>query len=166
MNKTGYRSRFLLAFIAVLLSIAGSYSYAHKVEADDPVVHYPSSLIDFSRHCADEKPYTVQAYALFASADGRARALVVPWAGYTGIDGKLGGVRLESYALDGGQQWGAGRYSLRFEAQVEKGRKVTGAEVTTYHASEPGFRQCSRFSKRRLQAGPVAHLRGARRSQQ
>ncbi len=139
MDKTGYRNRFLFAFIAVLLGISGCYSHARKVEADEPVVHYPGSLINFSRHCADEKPYTVQGYALFASANGRARALVAPWAGYTGIDGKLGmGVRLESFALDAEPQWGEGKYSLRFEAQAEKGRKVTGAEVTTYHASEPG----------------------------
>ena len=139
INKIGCLNRFLFAFIAALLVISGCDSHARKVEAGEPMVHYPDSLIEFSRHCADEKPYTVQAYALFRSADGHARALVAPWAGYRGIDGKIWmGVRLQSFALDAGPQWGAGGYSLRLEAHVEKGRKVTGAEITTYHASEPG----------------------------
>ena len=89
INKIGSRSRFLFAFIAALLVISDCDSHARKVETGEAMVHYPDSLIEFSRHCADENPYTVQAYALFRSVDGHARALVAPWAGYRGIDGKI-----------------------------------------------------------------------------
>ncbi len=89
INKIGCRSCFLFASIAALLVISSGVSHARKVDTGEPMVHYPDSVIEFSRHCADENPYTVQAYALFRSADGHTRALVAPWAGYRGIDGKI-----------------------------------------------------------------------------
>ena len=71
---------------AVILAVALSITACEKnatrsVFEPDPVVHPAAGRVGFNRMCADENPYSVQAYAQMASADGRAQALVAYQAG-------------------------------------------------------------------------------------
>ena len=60
--------------LAIALTIAGCEK--HPVQSAfelDPIVHPASGRIVFNRMCADENPYSVQAYTRMASKDGRAQ---------------------------------------------------------------------------------------------
>ena len=139
MPRKRCRKWLPVALLMLSSGVACSPGHVLETETGEPVTHYPGSLIGFSRHCANEHPHRVRAYALFASADGRARALLVPWAGYTGLSEEIGlGVRLESLTLDAGVQWVSQPYALRLEVRTGQGQWQAGAEVFTYHASEPG----------------------------
>lgn len=139
MHKLNRSRRLAPGFAAVLSGILCGAGFVPGTASAEPVVHYPGGVIEFSRHCAGESPHRVQAYALFASEDGRAHALLAPWAGYAGISQEMGiGVELQSFALDAGPGWAALPYALQLEVLTEEGRTVTSDRVTSFHGSEAG----------------------------
>ena len=133
------RRRLPLGLLVMFSWIVCNPGPVLMAEVEDPVIHYPGGLIEFSRHCADEHPHTAQAYALFASDDGRARALFAPWVGYNGLNQEIDlGLKLEALVLDAGAKWASQPYALQFVVLTEDGQRLTGTEIANYHTSEPG----------------------------
>ena len=48
------------------------------------------------------------------------------------------GLRLEALVLNAGAKWASQPYALQFVVLTEDGQRLTGTEITNYHASEPG----------------------------
>jgi hypothetical protein len=105
------------AFIlASALATAGCEKHpAQSAFEPDPIVHPASGRIVFNRMCADENPYSVQAYARMASKDGRAQAVAAFWAGYRATGGRTAyiALRLHRLKLNAGAGWENADYSLR-----------------------------------------------------
>lgn len=61
-------------FLAVALATAGCEKHpAQSAFEPDPIVHLATGRVVFNRMCADENPYSVQAYARMASEDDQGR---------------------------------------------------------------------------------------------
>ena len=115
--------------------MAGSVTGAES--RTDPVVSSPGDVIAFSRHCADERPYRVQAYALLEAPSQQARALVQVQAGFFGVEQFISiVVGLEALALNAGADWGNRTFSLRLLLQPAAGTTVEGPVLSTWYDAE------------------------------
>lgn len=120
--------------LAIALTIAGCEKHpAQSAFELDPIVHPASGRIVFSRLCADENPYSVQAYARMASRDGRAQAAVAYHAGYRATGGKTVYIdlRLQRLKLSAGAGWENAAYSIRLIGRSGQ-RVVEGPKVRHY----------------------------------
>ena len=120
--------------LAIALTITGCEKQpAHSAFDLDPVVHPVSGRIVFNRRCADENPYSVQAYARMASEDGRAQAAVAYHAGYRATGGKTVYIdlRLHRLKLNAGAGWENADFSLRLIGRASQ-RTVQGPTVRHY----------------------------------
>ena len=121
--------------IATCLVIAGSVTGAES--RTDPVVSSLGDVIAFSRHCADEKPYRVQAYALLEASSTQARALVQVQAGFSGVEQFISiVVGLEALALNAGADWGNRTFSLRLVLEPVAGTTVEGPALSTWYDAD------------------------------
>ena len=114
---------------------------ALAARSQEPMVHEPGGSVGFTRTCADERPYVVQAYARMESKDGRAAALVHMVTGYTVGTGPATMVWADLVDLDirAGKGWARVPFSLKIKAQAKgkaKAKAVSGTPVKDYHASE------------------------------
>ena len=125
---------------AALFCIAGALGIGCAAGAPraetrlDPVLSKPGDTIEFTRHCATERPHQVQAYAYLTSLSGQARALVRAQVGFAGLQ-RVPSVsaELQALALDAGREWANRSYSLSLAAQPAGGGIVEGAPLTTWH---------------------------------
>ena len=129
---TGKPCRALLLAIA-LATAACEKQPAQSAFEPDPVIHPVSGRVVFNRPCADEEPYSVQAYARMASADGRAQAVVAYRAGYRATEGKTAYVELHLHRLklNAGQTWGNTTYALQITGRSDR-RVAEGEKVRRY----------------------------------
>lgn len=120
--------------LAIALTIAGCEKQPAQFAFElDPIVHPASGRIVFNRMCADENPYSVQAYARMASKDGRARAAVALHAGYRATGGRTVYVdlRLHRLRLNAGAGWENADFSIRLIGRTGQ-RTVEGPKVGHY----------------------------------
>ena len=123
------------ALILVVALVAGSVTGADS--RADPVVSSSGDVIEFSRHCADERPYRVQAYALLEAPSKQARALVQVQAGFYGVEQFVSVVvGLEALALNAGADWGNRTFSLRLVLQPAAGTTVAGPAISTWYDAD------------------------------
>lgn len=120
--------------LIIVLTIAGCEKQpAQSAFELDPIVHPASGHIVFNRMCADENPYSVQAYARMASKDGRARAAVALHAGYRAAGGRTVYIdlKLHRLRLNAGAGWENADFSIRLIGRAGQ-RTVEGPKVRHY----------------------------------
>ena len=112
---------------------------ALAARSQEPMVHEPGGSVGYTRTCANEKPYTVQAYSRMESKDGRAAALVRMVTGYAAParSGIMVWADLVDLDIRAGKGWARVSFSLKLKAQAKGNKAVSGAPVTDYPASEP-----------------------------
>ena len=128
----------VLILAAALATAACDKPPAQSAFEPEPILHPASGRIAFSRFCADEEPYSVQAYARMASEDGRAQAVVAVQAGYRATAGKTVylELRLQRLKLNAGARWRNVDYTLRLTGRAGQ-RVVEGPEARRYF-HDPG----------------------------
>ena len=90
-------------------------------------------VVEFSRHCANESRYRVQAYALLASPSGDARALFLVQVGFAGLEKTIQVLSsLQALALDAGTKWRGKTYALVLALQNASGRAIESPPVSTW----------------------------------
>lgn len=122
--------------LAIALTIAGCEKQPAQSALElDPIVHPASGRIVFNCMCADENPYSVQAYARMASKDGRARAAVALRAGYryqaTGGRTVYIDLGLHRLRLNAGAGWENADFSIRLVGRAGQ-RTMEGPKVRHY----------------------------------
>ena len=132
--------------LAIALTIAACEKNATRSAFEaDPVVHPAAGRVVFNRMCADENPYSVQAYAQMASADGRAQAVVAYQAGYRATGGETVYIelRLHRLKLNAGTGWENAVYTIRLTGSAGE-HVVEGEKARRYldhpYGQEPVYR--------------------------
>ena len=121
--------------VSILWLAAAGFAFSQ--DESDPVVGRPDDTILFNRDCANEDAFQTRAYAIMASEDGAARALVRVSAGY--LNPASSGVRLSlvpmELDLDLGAAWAEAGVSLRLLATATGAQAYSAAELTSFHSS-------------------------------
>ena len=133
-NRSNAVHTAALFFIAGALGIGCAVGAPRAETRPDPVLSKQGDTIEFTRHCATERPHQVQAYAYLTSSSGQARALVRAQVGFAGLQRAPSvSAELQALALDAGKEWANRSYSLSLAAQPAGGGIVEGAPLTTWH---------------------------------
>ena len=128
-------------FIAAVVGVACAAGTVHADSNPDRVVSLPGDLVEFTRHCADEPRHRVQAYALFVSPTGDARALFQVQVGFAAYEKTIQVFsKLQGLALDAGVAWGERSFALVLAAQNASGQTVVSPALSTW-IDHAGWRQ-------------------------
>ncbi len=126
--------------LAIALTITGCGKHpAQSAFELDPIVHPASGRIVFNRMCADENPYSVQAYTRMASKDGRAQAVAAFRAAYRATGGRTVYIELSLHRLKLNAEagWENADYSIRLIGRAGQ-RIVKGPKVRHYFHDADG----------------------------